>query len=221
MSINSVLIIDDSKTSKAIFTASFAALGIEFDIVSTETSAWGLIENREYAYGLVLVSRSILGQEIRSFVYRFRLLSDYVSVPLILLVGDKNKTHDEESIYNAGFTQVFSRTELDDLRAYIQQVQSRNTFDPARKNKVVIIEDSITQQIMVRAILEAEFCECFCFTSAEAALAKMDVIQPQVIACDFFLDGKMTALEFLVHVKNTQNPWQDVPILPSSCIKNV
>jgi two-component system cell cycle response regulator len=164
----------------------------------------------------VLVSRSILGQEIRPFVQRFRLLSDYASVPLILLVGDKDETHDEESIYSAGFTQVFSRTEFDDLRAYIQQVQSRHTFEPARHNKVVIIEDCVAQQMVVSAILEAEFCECFCFTSAEEALAKMDEIQPQVIACDFFLEGKMTALDFVVQVKKTQNPWQDVPILVMS-----
>jgi hypothetical protein len=49
----------------AVFTALLGYLVMAFDIASSTTGAWGLLKNRGSADGLALVSRSILGQEIR------------------------------------------------------------------------------------------------------------------------------------------------------------
>lgn len=216
MAVNTALIADASKTTLAILEQLLGNIGIEFDVATTPIDAWRKIKNREQAYDIVLVSRNVLGAEFKSFVSRFRSLRNYGSVPLILLINDKDNEADAEFIYASGFTQIFGRTEFDALSAYIQQAKRRDTFEAARQNKVVIIEDDLGQQMVVQAILEEEFCECFCFTSAEEALEHVDKIQPQVIACDFFLEGKMTALDFVVHVKNTNNPWRNTPIMVMS-----
>ncbi len=213
MTIDRALIIDASKTTQAISGSLLSAVGIDFDSASSETDVWKLIKDRESPYDLILVSRASLGRELRIFVSRLRALRGYSSVPLILLINDKGEDHDIESLYTIGFTQIFSRKEFDRLKDYIEQAQARDTFEKARQNKVVIIEDDLAQQLTVQAILEENHCECFCFNSAEDALEQAETIQPHVITCDFFLEGKMTALDLVLQVKHAEHPWRHVPII--------
>ncbi len=213
MTIDHALIIDASKTTQAINGSLLSAVDIEFDIAANEEDVWKLIKGRASPYDLILVSRASLGRELRIFVSSLRALPGCSSVPLILLINDKGEDHDIESLYAIGFTQVFSRKEFDHLKGYIEQAQGRDTFEKNRQNKVVIIEDDLSQQLTVQAILEENHCECFCFESAEDALRQAKTIQPHVITCDFFLEGKMTALDLILQVKNEGHPWQHVPII--------
>lgn len=216
MTIDHALIINASKTIQAISTQLLESVGISFDHAENEADVWGLIKGRDRPYDVILVSISALGRELRLFVTRLRALRDYASVPLILLINERGEDHDIEALYAIGFTQIFSRREFDRLQTYIEQAQKRDTFEKARQNKVVIIEDDLAQQLTVQAILEEKYCECFCFFSAEEALAQADQIEPHVVACDFFLEGKMTALDFVLAVKTPEHPWRHVPLLVMS-----
>lgn len=213
MTIDRALIVDSSKLTQAITSSFLNDLGIEFDIAESEQYVWQFIKDRKKPYDLVLVSRASLGRDLKLFVSRFRALGKYSSTPLILLLNDRETDDYLESLYANGFTQIFTRKEFHSLKEYIEQSQSRNTFEKARQNKVIIIEDDLAQQLTVQAILEENFCECFCFKSAEDALAQIGTIEPSVITCDFFLEGKMTALDFVCHVKQVDHPWYHVPIL--------
>ncbi|MEO0442749.1 MAG: diguanylate cyclase, partial [Pseudomonadota bacterium] len=213
MTIDHTLVIDGSKTTQAISRLMLAELGIDFDIATNESEVWRLMKSRDIPYDMVLVARASLGRDLRLFVSRLRALRHYASVPLILVISDKGERQDVKSLYADGFTQIFSRKEYDQLKQYIEQAQSRNTFEKAHQNKVIIIEDDLAQQLTVQAILEEKHCECFCFKSAEEALAQANNIHPHVITCDFFLEGKMTALDFVVQVKTPEHPWRHVPII--------
>ncbi|MGH1439802.1 MAG: diguanylate cyclase [Cellvibrionaceae bacterium] len=213
MTITRALIVDSSKLTQAITCSFLEDLDIEFDIAPTEQDVWQHIKTSSAPYDLVLVSRASLGKDLKTFVSRFRALRGYSSTPLILLLNDRGQDDYIESLYVSGFTQIFTRKEFDLLKGYIEQSKARDTFEEARQNKVIIIEDDLAQQMTVQAILEENFCECFCFKSAEEALEQVDIIQPHVITCDFFLEGKMTALDFVCHLKQGDHPWSQVPIL--------
>ena len=213
MEIQRALILDSSKTTQAITSSLLGELDIACDIANNESDVWGLIKDNAEPYHLLLIARAALGRELRVFVSRLRALRHYHTVPLILLINDKGEDQDIESFYAIGFTQVFSRKEFSRLRDYLLQAKSRNTFEKARQNKVVIIEDDLAQQLTVQAILEENYCECFCFKSAEEALLQASQLQPHVLVSDFFLDGKMTALDLVLAVKNPDHPWRHVPIV--------
>lgn len=213
MTIRRALIIDSSKLTQVITCSFLVELNIEFDVAQAEPEAWQHIKGSSDTYDLVLVSRASLGKDLNTFVSRFRALRGYASTPLILLLNDRGRDDCVESLYISGFTQIFTRKEFHLLKGYIEQSKGRDTFEKARQNKVIIIEDDLAQQMTVQAILEENFCECFCFKSAEEALEKIDTIQPNVITCDFFLEGKMTALDFVCHVKQVDHPWSQIPIL--------
>jgi two-component system cell cycle response regulator len=213
MTIKQALILDGSKTNQVIGSRLLKDLNIDADTASDEADAWRLIKARERPFDLILVARSVLEGERASFVSRLRASPYYSSVPLILLVGDKTDEREVEYLYGAGFTQIFSRTEYNLLQDYIKQSQGRNTFEKDRNNKVIIIEDDLSQQLMVQSILEENHCECFCFSSAEEALSHAADIQPHVITCDFFLEGNMTGMDLILLIQHDDHPWYRVPIM--------
>ncbi len=213
MTINRALIIDNTKLTHTVTSSFLVELEIEFDIARTESMSWQLIRQQSSPYDLVLVSRATLGHDLGLFVSRFRALRGYVSVPLILLLNERGQENYIQSLYIKGFTQVFSRQEFDLLKDYIEQNQTRNTFQESHRNKVIVIEDDLAQQLTVQAILEENLCECFCFNSAEEALEKIGDINPHLITCDFFLGGKMTVMDFVCNVRQANKEWSQVPIM--------
>lgn len=211
MSIDYALILDDSKTNQATVGSMLNDLGIGADMASMEGDFWSLLSARAQSYDLVIVARPALDQELRDFVFKLRSKENYVSTPLILLIGDTDK--DLKYLYLAGITQVFSWEEVHLLQDYVSQCQHCDSFEKHHQNKAVIIEDDVAQQAMVRTILEDKQCECFCYSTAEEALSHVEQIEPHVIICDFFLEDKMTAQNFLLNIKQEDHPWQHVPIL--------
>jgi two-component system cell cycle response regulator len=188
-------------------------MDITYQIADNKESVWSKIKSSPTTFDMILVSRATLDKDLSLFVSQLRALRDYSSIPLILLINDKGSGENIESLYSIGFTQVFSRKEYHLIKEYLSQTQQRDTFQKDRQNKVVIIEDDLSQQLIVQAVLAERFCQCFCFTSVEEALAASETIQPQVIVCDFFLEGEMTGLDFVLHVRNNKHPWSYIPIL--------
>jgi two-component system cell cycle response regulator len=213
MIIQNALVVDNSKTTQTITVKLLEEMGIGYQIADSKEVVWSKIKDSQQPFDIVLVSRMTLGQDLHTFVSQLRALRGYASIPLILMINDKGSDQNIERMYSIGFTQVFSRKEYHLIKGYLTQIKKRDTFQEARQNKVIIIEDDLSQQLIVQSILEERFCQCFCFTSAEDALAECENIQPQVIICDFFLDGEMTALDFILKVKNDGHPWELVPIL--------
>ena len=207
------LIIDNSKTSQAITTYLLKELGVSYIAVNNEAEAWPYLESPEKPFSFILVSRQALPIVFTGWVARLRQLSDFDSTPVLLLVDGKAQQDKMNSIYDSGFTQVFCRQELELLETYIKQIQARDTFSETHHNKAVIIEDDLVQQLLVKSMLEDNQCECFCFTSAEEALAHAQEINPHVILCDFFLEGVMTGLDMVLNCRAEEHPWAQVPIL--------
>jgi len=207
------LVIDNSKTSQAITTHMLQGLDVAYTAVNNEAEAWPYLESREQPFSIVLVSRQALPAEFAGWVARLRGLTDYDATPVLLMVDGRAQSEKMNSLYDSGFTQVFCRQDIGLLSTYIKQIQQRNTFSESRQNKAIIIEDDLVQQLLIKSMLEDHQCECYCFTSAEDALEQADTIDPQIILCDFFLEGVMTALDMILYCRADEHPWFQVPIL--------
>ncbi|MBX2807236.1 MAG: diguanylate cyclase [Cellvibrionaceae bacterium] len=213
MTIKNALIVNQSKTTTAISASLLEDLAITFEAVSCESDAWALIQSGQLHFDLILVSRSTFAQGMAPFVANIKALAAYSDVPIIILVGEPETEDKLEALYAMGFTQVFSLQEFNLLEDYIRQFQARDTLHKDKKNKVVILEDDLGQQLLVQAIFEEKQCECFCFTAVEDALDAADSLEPDLIVSDFFLAGKMTGLDLVVCIKQAQHPWSHLPVL--------
>lgn len=213
MKIDRALIVDPSKSCRAICGQLLDEVGVEFDIAADEGGMWSSIIVEQRIYDVIIIAHDTLGPDPRAFISHLRKQDSYASVPLILLVDDSVESQETEILYASGFTQIINRKQLGGLQNYIEQAQSRDTFEKNRENKVVIIEDDLAQRITVQAILEELHCECFCFASAEEALESAEDIEAHLIVADFFLEGKMTAMDMVLAVKEIHHPWRHVPII--------
>ncbi|MFT6387001.1 MAG: two-component system cell cycle response regulator [Cellvibrionaceae bacterium] len=213
MTLTKAVIIDGSPASASISSGILTAAKVGFDTVRSEEELWPLVIGKQKHYDFILVSRPSISQSIYSFVSRVRALSNCASIPIVLLVSDIHDGVDIRAYYSMGFTQVYGRKQLDLLESYIEELYNRDTFERNWKNKVVVIEDDRSQQMVVKTILEERHCEVLCFFSVEEALAQADNINPDIIVSDFYLEGKMTAFDFIIHVRQPGHPWNYVPIL--------
>jgi len=81
----------------------------------------------------------------------------------------------------------------------------------ADQTRIMVIEDSATQAMRLRLILEGNGFQVDCFGSAEAALETIGTAKPDLILVDFHLPG-MRGDEFARHVRMTQAT-QAIPVL--------
>jgi len=213
MNLPRILIAHRSKTIHRVFELALAGIRVEVDLVSSQDEIWPLV--KEYDYRMVLISRQLFEDDACRFVSHIRTIQGYEVTPLIMLVNDESSRHDE-ALYHSGITRAFSMEKFSVLVKYIEDGVSRTNAGYAPDQKIVLIEDGITQQKIFCHILAEISCEILCFTSAEAALAEAENIEPKLIICDCFLDGNMTALDFVPLVRSIQHPWFTVPILAMS-----
>ena len=207
------LIIDNSKTSQAITRHMLDQLEVKYVAVSDHNEAWEHLVRPTISFCAIIISRQALPSDYNDWMLKLRGMVDYEATPVLLLVDGKAQSDKMNALYDSGFTQVFCRQDLNQLSVYIKQIRQRSTFSEARGNKAIIIEDDLVQQLLIKSMLDDNQCECFCFTSAEEALTQVGNIEPDVILCDFFLDGVMTALDMILHCRDEAHPWLQVPIL--------
>jgi two-component system cell cycle response regulator len=208
-----ILIVHRSKTIHRVFELALGGIRLEVDIISSEAEIWPLVE--QHAYRIVLMSRQSISEDLKGFVKQIRAVKGYEAIPLIMLVNSESSRHNK-ALYQSGITRAFSMEKFPVLVNYIEQGINRTDADYALDQKIILIEDGITQQKIFRNILSKIACEVICFTSAEDALKEAEKISPRLIICDCFLEGDMTALEFVPIARSVGHPWFTVPILAMS-----
>jgi len=213
---NKALVIEDTKTFRAILAEIFSHTDIDVDFVDKSSEALDCLTSADTPYNLIVASSTALKDEPEYLALSLRTEKYYAHTPLVLLTNHNSEA--DRSYYAVGFTQIYTRAEIGKFKDYIDQFLSRGAFSKKNDNKVVIIEDDLPQQLVLKAILESNYCECYCFTSAEEALTCMEKVSPDAIVVDFFLEGKMTGMEFINEVRRLEHPWQRIPILATTAL---
>lgn len=213
---NTALIVENTRTAQAILSDIFKKANIKAEFVNDATEALEKLNSTDSPYSLIVVSSAALNDEPEYFALSLRTAKNYAHTPLVLLTT--NNSDADKSYYAVGFTQIFSRAEIGKFKTYIDQFLSRGAYSKQNENSVIIIEDDLPQQLVLKAILESHHCHCDCFTSAEEALKHAKDYDPEVIVVDFFLEGKMTGMEFINEVRRVDHPWHRTPVLATTAL---
>lgn len=210
------LIIEDSKTSTAILADIFANSELDAEFVLNAESAQEKLLQEDIPYSLIIVSSMALLGETEYFALNLRTHAYYAHTPLVLVVTQNSEA--DKNYYAVGYTQIFSRTEIGKLKSYVEQFFSRGVYGKYSDNTVVIIEDDLPQRLVMAAILEDLYCECVCFSSAEEALSSAHNVSADTIIVDFFLEGKLTGMEFIHEIRQFDHVWNRIPVLATTAL---
>ncbi|MFO7324558.1 MAG: response regulator [Pseudomonadota bacterium] len=82
---------------------------------------------------------------------------------------------------------------------------------PPRPRTLLIIEDDPTMRLAMACMVAEEGWQVVVADSAEDALGRLDVLEPDVILCDYVLEG-MTGREFCQRLKASPC-WRFVPVI--------
>lgn len=82
---------------------------------------------------------------------------------------------------------------------------------PRRLDTVLIIEDDPTTRLALACMVADDHRQIVLARSADDALVHLALVDPDVILCDFLLDGT-SGREFCLRLKSAQR-WREVPII--------
>lgn len=82
---------------------------------------------------------------------------------------------------------------------------------PPRPHTLLIIEDDPTMRLALACMVADSNCQVILACSAEDALERLPLIDPDIILCDFILEG-MTGRELCERLKGSTR-WRYVPVI--------
>lgn len=209
-----VLIVERSRLQQTVLSRIFSGEGVIVSLAHNFSNALERLNEEDIdivctAYQLEYEKNGIdLAKEIR-------LLERYKEIPIILMASlDKNlSTHDA---YNAGITEVFGRTNLEELSEKIQSLLSRRVC--TINAHILYVEDSKTAAVLTMRDLKGTNVTFDHFFSADEALLVYQNNQQiyDMVITDVVLEGKLDGLGFVRALRKLTPENYKMPILAVS-----
>lgn len=134
----------------------------------------------------------------------------------ILLVTASSESEVVKPALLAGATEVINRGRLQDMQIYLADVAKKTCRHRSRSARILYVEDSEAVAGMTQAVLKAEGYEVVCFNCAEDAVAMLERQAFDLVITDILLEGQMTGIGLIRHVRSLSSPDNKIPILAVS-----
>ncbi len=202
-----ILLVDDSKTFQCLFTRLLADTGYEISVCNSGQAAIELI-SREY---IDFVCSALYLQDMEGIALcrEMRQLTRHVQKPFVLLTSVVQDRLLADAL-PAGVTEIFQKNELEQLLAFIRRFAFSNGLIEGR---VLYVEDSPSQQAVIKSMLFRHGMTVDAHLSAESAMEDFEVNEYDLILTDIVLEGKMSGLALVNKIRRHSGKRGDTPIL--------
>ena len=202
-----VLLADDSRTFQSLFKTLLAPCDFDLFICNGGQEALDVID-REYI-DFVCSSFYLRDMEGIELCRRVRHLTRYASKPFVLLTSVDSSDALTQAL-PAGVTDIFHKNDVGNLLAFIKRFPSANT---RIKGRILYVEDSTSQRLLLKAILERKGLDVDAFASADDAWPHFLEEDHDLVLTDIVLDGSMSGLAFVNRIRRQASAKGDTPIL--------
>lgn len=204
-----ILLVDDSDTFQTLFKSILVATDYELRVCNSGEEALNII--RSTYIDFICSAFYLRDMDGIDLCRKIRILTHHVQKPFVLLtsVVEKNML---SSALPAGVTDIFQKNEITHLLAFIGRfVFSRGIL----QGRVLYIEDSMAQQSVLKAMLKEFGMEVDAHRSAESALVDFEGEDKEydLIITDIVLEGNMSGLTLVNHIRHSLEKKGDTPIL--------
>ena len=202
-----ILLVDDSKTFQGMFRAVLAQHDFDVRTCNSGEEALALITG-EYI-DFICSSFYLKDMEGLALCRKVRELTQFAYKPFVLLTSVSVDDLLAKAL-PVGVTDIFAKTEVDQLLAFIQRFLFTHGL---MQGRVLYVEDSASQRAVLKAMLEAHGLTVDAHTSAESAWEDFSTRDYDVVLTDIVLDGRMSGLALVNKIRRTVGPRGDTPIL--------
>ena len=202
-----ILLVDDSKTFQSLFKAALGGSDCELFVCNDGQHALDLIGTQYIDF--ICSSFYLPDMEGIDLCRRVRSLTHYASKPFVLLTSVDHAAELTKAL-PAGVTDVFHRNDVEQLLAFIKRFPSSNERIEGR---VLYVEDNKSQRTALQAILEQRGLQVDAFASADDAWLRFQNHDYDLVLTDIVLDGSMSGLAFVNHIRRQTTEKGDTPII--------
>lgn len=206
-----VLIVENTKLYQQILVQLFEASGVTPQLAANARQALELAERERF--DLVCASRQLPDMDGLALLKRLRSTGDHGQVTAILITVDDSDQATREG-FAAGFTDVLNKAKLNTIQRSIEHLVER--FDTKLHGKVLYLEDSPSVAAMTKSILEEMGLVVDHFTNGEAGLAVFDDINYDMVITDVVLEGSVSGVGVVNHVRKADGDKARTPVLAIS-----
>ena len=166
-------------------------------------------------FELICVAYNLPDMSAEHFCCQLRSLPGYEHATVILFAAETDKVVLKEAML-VGATDVVSKHNIERLRQYLQRHVER--LSRALMGKVLLVEDSPSQQALIQQMLEQMGLEV---ETCESAQLAWDALQQaemhyDLVITDTILDGEMSGIALVREMRNNLYEEVETPVLAMS-----
>ena len=203
----SVLLADESHTFQNIFRALFSSIDCDVLIANDGTSALELVGSRYVDF--ICAARSLRDMDGTRLCQQVRSLTQDVCKPFVLLTADHDDNFAKAALL-AGVTDVFQRSELEQLAAYIRRF---HVARPLLSGVILYVEDSPSQRAALSEILSGRGLTVDACASAEEAWEHFQAKPYDLVLTDIVLGGPLSGPALINRIRRLTDERGDVPVI--------
>ena len=204
---STVLLVDDSRIFREIFQKLLTDIGCQVIHCHTGQEALALLQTTPVDF--VCSAYFLSDMQGIELCRKIRTLADFRHKPFVLLTA--------ETVHNlapmalpAGVTDIFHKNDIEELLVFIRRfVHNRRQM----QGRVLYLEDSTAQRLMLVQILEEAGLTVDAHASAESAWTDFSTRDYDLVLTDIVLQGEMSGLGFINRIRRQPGDKGDVPVL--------
>lgn len=202
-----ILLVDDNKTFQTIFRAALAPENFELHICNTGKDALEIVA-RQY-FDFICASYYLPDMDSIELCWHVRRLTHNASKPFVLLTSVDNPGAMVMALPR-GVTDIFMRKDVEQLLAFIRRFPNSQEL---LQGRILYVEDSKSQRLRLKSVLEAKGLQVDAFANADEALLSFQNKDYDLVLTDIVLDGTMSGLAFVNRIRRQIDDKGDVPII--------
>lgn len=210
-----ILLVDGSKVYQQVFQAAFADSDLQLHTCSSGAEALALINN--HSIDLICSSFHLKDMEGIALCEQVRKFTQYEYKPFLLLTSQETQEA-VKAAFPAGVTDVFQRTEIDQLLAYIKRFPFQNT---QIEGKILYVEDEPSQRKLVTAMLQMNGLTVDACSSVEEAWPHFIMQEYDLVLTDIVLGGEISGLHFVNQIRRQPGEKGDIPVLAITAFDDI
>ncbi|MCJ8313083.1 MAG: diguanylate cyclase [Saccharospirillaceae bacterium] len=137
------------------------------------------------------------------------------TTPILLLSSIIDKLLIRSALHG-GITEVIQRDRLIEIQPYLQKIANFNVEPKNKKPHVLVVEDSESIAQMTMFFLKKHDCFVDVTQTAEAAVTLLSKHNYDIVITDILLEGNMTGINLIRHIRSLAPPRNNLPILAIS-----
>ncbi len=213
----SILIIEPARVYQQLLANMLESHSIDYHIVEDGKAALQYTGNVE----IICTARQLPDMLGSEFCLRYRAQaagqSADTALPILMWSADID-SEVKKVAKQSGITAVFARNNITDLFANI--LQHYNAHKSGQICKVLLIEDSVTMAMIMRAQLEKSGFTVTHYTNGKQATENLLQDEFNLLLTDIILEGEMTGLDVLKFVRGQDEPLKHLPVIAATGVED-